>query len=205
MAERDNDNLDIGQGEVQPPLPPRQNRVNQRAPLQFLWAPPLLRMDNDLELYIRRFQSYVDIIRAREKEIPHILINCLSDECHIAVERHINEHLYYCNLLLLSILSNKTQTSPHPNITISRINKSGHNTGKKRERERERRGRGNEDVTGIVEEVETQENLRGHMRQRVRSTFTQRISIFNYHCLMLIIVKVLWNCHCSRCHSQIVD
>ncbi|XP_063685129.1 probable ATP-dependent RNA helicase ddx42 isoform X2 [Bolinopsis microptera] len=101
MAERDNDNLDIGQGEVQPPIPPRQNRVNQGAPLQFLRAPPLLRMDNDLELYIRRFQSYVDSIGARDNEIPHILINCLSDECLLAVERHIRPEITFEELLIV--------------------------------------------------------------------------------------------------------
>ena len=99
MAERDNDNLNVGQGDVQPPLPPRQNRVNQGAPLQFLRAPPLLKMDNDLELYIRRFQSYVDSIGARENEIPHILINCLSDECLLAVERHIRPEITFDELL----------------------------------------------------------------------------------------------------------
>ncbi|XP_063683829.1 uncharacterized protein LOC134818269 [Bolinopsis microptera] len=101
MAERDNDILDIGQGEVQPPIPPRQNRVNQGAPLQFLRAPPLLRMDNDLELYIRRFQSYVDSIGARDNEIPHILINCLSDECLLAVERHIRPEITFEELLIV--------------------------------------------------------------------------------------------------------
>ena len=97
MAE--NDNIDIhGQGDVQPPIiPPRQNRVG--APLQFLRAPPLLRMENDLELYIRRFQSYVDSIGARENEIPHILINCLSDECLLAVERHIRPEITFDELL----------------------------------------------------------------------------------------------------------
>ena len=94
MAENDN----VGQGEVPPPfIPPRQNRV--AGPLQFLRAPPLLRMENDLELYIRRFQSYVDSIGARDNEIPHILINCLSDECLLAVERHIRPEITFEELL----------------------------------------------------------------------------------------------------------
>ena len=92
------DNENLGQDEVHPPIiPPRQNRVG--APLQFLRAPPLLRMENDLELYIRRFQSYVDSIGARENEIPHILINCLSDECLLAVERHIRPEITFDELL----------------------------------------------------------------------------------------------------------
>ena len=67
-----------------PRLPQRQNPA-----LQFIRAPPILKFSNDLDTYLRRFDSYIRSIGAAPEEIPHILINSLDDEVMSYIERHL--------------------------------------------------------------------------------------------------------------------
>jgi len=99
LAEHDEDIPFMDPGGA-PPVPPRA-LLAQQAPVQFLRSPPLLRHENDLDLYLRRFQSYVNSIRARVDEIPHILINCMSDEVMMAVERFLVPNLPYEQLIAI--------------------------------------------------------------------------------------------------------
>ena len=78
-----------------PPVPPRPDLHVDQPPIQFLRAPPLLKMENDLELYLRRFNSYVNAVGARPEELVNLLINCLSDEVLMTVERHITPNLTF--------------------------------------------------------------------------------------------------------------
>ena len=99
LAEHDEDIPIMDPGGA-PPVPPRA-LLAQQAPVQFLRSPPQLRPENDLDLYLRRFQSYVNSIGARVDEIPHILINCMSDEVMMAVERFLVPNLPYDQLIAI--------------------------------------------------------------------------------------------------------
>lgn len=51
-----------------------------------------------LGLYLRRFLAYTDSLGAREDELTSILINCLSDEVLMSVERHLRPDLTFDEL-----------------------------------------------------------------------------------------------------------
>ena len=80
-----------------PPLPPRPRA--HLPPLQFLRTPPILKSEMNLQLYLLRFTSYCESIGAQPNEMVNILINCLSDDCLLAVERHITPRTTYEELL----------------------------------------------------------------------------------------------------------
>lgn len=79
-----------------------QRRLGQRnaqmQPLQFLRQPPLLRKESDIDLYLRRFLAYTDSIQAREDDLVNLLINSMSDEILLSVERHLHNMITYDEL-----------------------------------------------------------------------------------------------------------
>ncbi|KAL5258187.1 hypothetical protein ACHWQZ_G012974 [Mnemiopsis leidyi] len=78
----------------QPPLlPPRNNQNRPNPALQFIRAPPILKINHDLDTYLRRFDAYTQSIGAAPEEIPHILINSLDDEVMQFIERHLIENI----------------------------------------------------------------------------------------------------------------
>jgi len=73
-------------------------RNAQAQPLQFLRQPPLLRKESDIDLYLRRFLAYTDSIQAGEEDLVHLLINSMSDEILMSVERHLHNDITYDEL-----------------------------------------------------------------------------------------------------------
>ena len=84
-------------GPLAPPVPPRV--LPHQAHLQFLRTPPMLKHENDLDIYLRRFQSYVNSIGARPEELSHILVNCCSDDVLLAIERFLEPDITYAQLV----------------------------------------------------------------------------------------------------------
>ena len=88
-----------------PELPPRNQDVDheqqqpRRNPLQFVRWPIIYKQDMDIELFLRRFQSYVQAIGAEEDEIPNMLITYLDANVLKFVERHLRENITYDELI----------------------------------------------------------------------------------------------------------
>ena len=86
-------------GDQPPPyVPPRLVGQRPAHGLQFIRAPPILKLNMDLDNYLRRFQSYTNSIGAQPNEIPHILINSLDDEVMTFIERHLADNITYAEL-----------------------------------------------------------------------------------------------------------
>ena len=81
-----------------PNIPPRQ-RAQHGNGLQFIRAPPILKLTMDLDTYLRRFQAYTNSIGAQQNELPHILINLLDDDVMAFIERHLVENITYDDLV----------------------------------------------------------------------------------------------------------
>lgn len=87
-------------GDQPPPyVPPRLVGQRPAQGLQFIRAPPILKLNMDLDNYLRRFQSYINSIGAQHHEIPHILINSLDDEVMTFIERHLVDNITYAELI----------------------------------------------------------------------------------------------------------
>lgn len=88
-----------------PNRPPRQQAAEQvqqhpqRNPLQFVRWPIIYKHGMDMEIFFRRFQSYIQAIGAEEGEIPNMLITCLDDDVLKFIERHLREDITYDELV----------------------------------------------------------------------------------------------------------
>ena len=89
--------------DLPPERPPRVQDADhdqqRRNPLQFVRWPIIYKQDMDIELFLRRFQSYVQAIGADVDEIPNMLITCLDDNVLKYVERHLRENITYDELV----------------------------------------------------------------------------------------------------------
>ena len=90
----DNQNRNVAQPPVvpAPDVPPRAIR-GQNQGLQFIRAPPTLKLNMDLDTYLRRFEAYTNSIGAQPQELPHILINSMDDDVMQFIERHLAENI----------------------------------------------------------------------------------------------------------------
>ena len=89
-----------------PPVPPRPAAAdnaaqNARNQLHFMRWPITFKADMDVELFLRRFNSYVQAIGAVADEIPNMLITCLDDEVLRNIERHLREDITYQELVAI--------------------------------------------------------------------------------------------------------
>ena len=88
----DNQNVAQPPAVPAPDVPPRAIR-GQNQGLQFIRAPPTLKLNMDLDTYLRRFEAYTNSIGAQPQELPHILINSMDDDVMQFIERHLAENI----------------------------------------------------------------------------------------------------------------
>lgn len=91
---------DEEQQPAQPPqIPPRVAAGNLPVPIQTLRIPPVYNPEaHDLNIYLRRFESYCDGLHAHDNDRVHILMSLLPDETLSAIERHIRQDITYAEI-----------------------------------------------------------------------------------------------------------